>query len=102
MASKSLREFCKIILAELENPSEKNSSWFSSNRGLCANAMDYDYEFGTSISKELKNLFNLDSYPFNEGRSLGEKKIEYIREAMNYEVYENSKRMLFLRQNANG
>lgn len=100
MTTSELRTFCILILDALENP-ENSPPWFRKDRGLCSNAIFYDHAHSldhgheTEVLEQLEFLFDGKSFPFNN-----EVFAEYNNELYFNTIYENKKRLAFLKKYA--
>lgn len=95
MFTNDLSEFCRAVLATIENP-EAGGDWFSSHYGLCNNAVSYDNEKNTNAYHQLKDAINWLDYPFND-----DIEYKYVKEKERRGLYTNAKRLAFLREHAN-
>lgn len=99
MFNSDLKAFCNVILDMTEPNSwldERSNSWFTPEFGLCTNSGRFDQRFGSLLYTELENIFEGKTYPFNEDAQ------DYFLEKQQKRVYENPKRIAFLKKYAYG
>lgn len=95
-----LQKFCREVLAAIKLPEKDQPSWFYPDCGLCTNADSFDCHFVTTkVYFELKEEFEFyylenRDFPFNIDC------YQYYNESDRNEIYENEKRLAFLREHA--
>ena len=93
MLDNHLQKFCSEILMALD--SKVIPHWFSDGFALCTNAGRYDQVHGTFVYETLHDIFEGESYPFNDCDSAN-----YRHERWHGGFYENKLRMDFLKKYA--
>lgn len=95
MTNPDLKKFCNEMLLALDG--KVIPHWFHSGFALCTNAGRYDQRHETMVYSTLAEMFDGDSYPFNDGNER-----DYRHERWNGLFYQNEKRMAFLKKYAEG
>lgn len=93
--SSDLKNFCRAVLKNIELEEKERDDWFCESVGLCHNSNSYDKQNGTHVNNRLFGFFGKELYPFNNNSFH-----EYDREFLGNIMYENEKRLAFLREHA--